>query len=204
MRTFLTLGIASFVALALALPSAAQPVEFNFLGNGGGGLNPGNNVGANTATPATSDGVGGEVGGGLVFNPATNILNFDFEFESISGLFTGAMGGIHLHLPTSAGDNFNKTGPIVFSLNTGTDPNVTLDTPLIASSATSGRVTGTASFANDLDKIDDLLAGGFYVNIHGDQFNGGEIRGNLINVPEPTTVLIACLAVLGLATRRRR
>jgi len=203
MRSFISLTIVCTLAIVLASPAAAQTIEFNFLGNGGPGLNPGNNVGPNTATPATSSASGGEVAGGLVFNTATNILNFDFEFEGISGLFTDALGGIHLHLPTTAGDPFNNTGAIVFSLNQA-DANVALSTPFIAPSATSGRATGTVSFANNLDDVDDLLAGEFYLNIHGDQFNGGEIRGTLVAVPEPTTILASCLALLGVATLRRR
>lgn len=53
--------------------------------------------------------------------------------------------------------------------------------------------------------IAGLLAGQTYLNIHTTQFGGGEIRGFLTVVPEPSTLLLlgAGLAVLGITRRRR-
>ncbi len=199
------------VAMAACLLSAAvavgQTIEFDFAGNGGTGLLPGNEVGPNTATSATSTAIGGEVGAGLVFDQQTNLLNFDFEFQGLNGgLFTAAASGIHLHLPSVAGDPFNQTGPIVFNLNSFADSAVSNINTEIANAATSGRVTGTVSFANNLDLVDDLINGELYLNIHSGSFNGGELRGSLTAtaVPEPSTGMLVGLTLAGLATRRRR
>ncbi len=207
--TILTLikTVAVAACLILAPVAVGQTVQFDFVGNGGTGLLPGNEVGANTATAATSVAFGGEAGAGLIFNQQTNQLNFDFEFEGLGGgLLTAAASGIHLHLPGVAGDPFNQTGGIVFNLNSFTDAAVTNTNTAIADGATSGRVTGAVSFANNLDLVDDLLDGELYLNIHSGSFNGGELRGTLAAsaVPEPSTGILIGLALTGLAARRRR
>lgn len=51
-----------------------------------------------------------------------------------------------------------------------------------------------------------LFAGTTYLNIHTSNFPGGEIRGFLVQTPEPATVLLlgSGLAGIGLKLRRRR
>lgn len=182
--------------------AAAQVTEFDFQGNAGFGLLPGNEIGVSTPvgqgvdTPA----FGGEVGGGLSFDAATNILSFDFEFSGLSGGLFNAASGIHFHEITSGVEPFDGTGGIAFNLNSGTDANVSLSTPLIAIGATGGRVTGTAQFS--ADQVDSLFAGNFYLNIHSGDFNGGELRGNLV-VPAPASAGLLGLAGLTGVRRRR-
>ncbi len=49
----------------------------------------------------------------------------------------------------------------------------------------------------------DLLAGLLYVNLHTTAFSGGEIRGQVTVVPEPTTLTLLALG-LGLVAVGRR
>lgn len=51
-----------------------------------------------------------------------------------------------------------------------------------------------------------IIAGQAYFNIHTTQFPGGEIRGQLAPVPEPSTwaMMLAGFAMTGAAIRRRR
>ena len=54
--------------------------------------------------------------------------------------------------------------------------------------------------------VGGLDTGAAYLNIHTVLFPAGEIRGYLVPVPEPQTyaLMLAGLALLGLAARRRR
>ena len=209
-RTFTTLIYSIAMALAVMTTStcSAQIIDFNFAGNGGSGLLPGNEVGANTATAANSTAFGDEAGAGLLFDVATNTLAFDFAFQGLDGgLNTGAASGIHLHLPGMLGDPFNQTGGIVLNLN-NFDPNdvVTNTNVQIANGATAGQVTGLIDLSNSPELIDALLDEELYLNIHSNTFGGGELRGTLVTaaIPEPGSMTVVSLALAGLVARRRR
>ena len=52
--------------------------------------------------------------------------------------------------------------------------------------------------------IAGLQSGQAYLNIHTNQFTGGEIRGQLQAVPEPASMLLLTTGVIGAALHRRR
>lgn len=89
-----------------------------------------------------------------------------------------------------------------------TDPSNTTLVPF--ASGVGGTFTGTWDLnegnATTLTaQIPNILAGDTYMNFHTVQFGGGEIRGNLAVVPEPSTVLLlgSGLALVGLGAARR-
>ena len=199
--------IAALIVFTMSPMTQAQTVEFDFTGNAGFGLLAGNEVGANTSIGSDSTAFGGEVGGGLVFNTGTNVLDVNFSFENLDGgLLFAAASGIHLHLPGVAGDPFNQTGPIVFNLNSFEDASVTNLSSQILDGSTSGTVNASIDFSDSLDLVDDLLAGEFYLNIHSQTFTGGELRGTLAPaaVPEPSSVALLGLVFSSAILRRRR
>lgn len=71
------------------------------------------------------------------------------------------------------------------------------------SGSLSGSGTLTRSGFTTQQLIDAMMAGNTYVNVHSTQFPGGEIRGQLILIPEPATA-VCLLAGCGLLVARRR
>jgi len=203
------LVVALFV-FAMSPIANAQLVEFDFAGNGGIGLLPGNEVGDNTSLGSNSTAFGGEVATGLIFDQGTNVLDVNFSFEGLDGgLLFAAASGIHLHLPPVSGDPFNQTGPVVFNLNSFDDSAVTNTNSQILDGASSGIVSASVDFSNNLELVDDLLAGEFYLNIHSQTFSGGELRGTLVSaptaVPEPSSLaMLGLLLSSGVYIRRRK
>lgn len=55
-------------------------------------------------------------------------------------------------------------------------------------------------------QLPNILAGRSYINFHTIRFGGGEVRGILVIVPEPSTVLLLTsgLAGITLVTTRRK
>jgi hypothetical protein len=49
-----------------------------------------------------------------------------------------------------------------------------------------------------------LFSGYLYMNVHDSTFPGGEIRGQLLLVPEPSTVALLALGVGGIALQAHR
>ena len=193
------------MAAAFAAPASATVIELDFVGNAGAGLLPGNEVGANTPVApnaAASNAVGFEAGRGLTYNDQTNVFEFEFNFFGLTGGLFDAASGIHFHNTGDVPDPLNANGGIVLNLNTGADPAVALNSPLIAFGATSGQVSGSALLSEELEA--DLLAGRFYLNIHTDGFRGGELRANVAAVPEPATAGLLLAGVAGLIARRRK
>jgi hypothetical protein len=49
-----------------------------------------------------------------------------------------------------------------------------------------------------------LLAGNLYFNVHTSDHGGGEIRGQILLIPEPTTVALLACGLIGMARARVR
>ncbi|MEM6978505.1 MAG: CHRD domain-containing protein [Planctomycetota bacterium] len=194
-----------FATLALMVSSVAnaEVIELNLLGNAGFGLLPGNEIGANTADASTSNAFGGEIGQGFVLDTNTGLLQFGFQFSGLTGGLFNAASGIHIHEVNDPSDPFNSTGGILFNLNSGSDANVTLTTPLIDIGSTSGTVEGTIALTDTQEQ--GFVDGIYYINIHSDSFRGGELRANVTAIPEPSSCLaIAACLITSHAIRRRR
>jgi hypothetical protein len=184
-------SIAAIVLLTIAPATRATTTQFDLLGKSGPGLLAGNENGVISGTP----GSGGEIGAGISFNDATNLLTINIGWGSGNG-FTNLSGnatGHHIHGPTAspAPNSFNENAGIAIFLDSMAGYN---------SSATNG------GFANSVPltapQITQLFAGQLYINTHTATNGGGEIRGNLVPVPEPASV--GLLAAATLLLRRRR
>ena len=114
----------------------------------------------------------------LTFDTTTKLLSWNITYQDLIGTITAA----HFHGPAAPGVGAGVTVGIG-----------ALPSPMI------GSATLNAT------QESELLAGLWYINIHSTFKPGGEIRGQVVVVPEPGTLLMlaAGLAGLGVVSRRR-
>ena len=127
------------------------------------------------ASPATGFGT-------VVLNAAGTLITVD---ENWSGLTAPATVS-HIHGPALPGVN----APVLFPFSG-------------VPSATSGSIP-EQTFAITAAQVGQLQGGLFYMNVHDANFPGGEIRGQLILVPEPSTWALLALSAGGLLWGMRR
>ena len=114
-----------------------------------------------------------EIGG---VNRDTGTMSYRVTYSGLSGAATAG----HIHGPAGPGANAGVAVPFAN-----------------AASPISGEVKLTP------EQLTQLSSGQWYVNIHTARNPGGEIRGQLVAVPEPSAAFLG-LAASGLCLRRRR
>lgn len=162
-------------------------------------------TGAQEVPPSGSPGIGSAL---VTFDTVTNLLTVNVSF---AGLVSPTIAS-HIHCCTPPGANaivatIVPTFPgFPLGVTTGTYLQ-TFDMSL-ASSYNPAFITahgGTVAQAQAAF-VAGLISGQTYLNIHTQQFPGGEIRGQLQTVPEPATMLLLASGIFGAAgaIRKRR
>ncbi len=114
-----------------------------------------------------------------------NTISWDISYENLTGPIVAP--GAHLHGPASLGSN---AGIQVF-LTDG-----------VPSEPATGTLMGSASITESQKA--ELLAGLWYLNIHTAANPSGELRGQVVNIPEPATLTLMVGSLVALAAARRR
>lgn len=185
-------ALAAFVTAATL--ASATIIQIDLIGKGGSGLLSGNENGTINGTP----GSGGEVGAGISYDDASNDLTINIGWGTGNGFINlsgnATAGHIHGTTASNAPASFNENAGVLIGLDGlgGWNAN-----------ASSGGLTGTVNLSAGQETA--LLNGQLYINVHTAVNGGGEIRGQLIAVPEPSTyAALLGLAGLAFATWRRR
>jgi hypothetical protein len=142
-------------------------------------------------------------GGGARQGTGTVSITLSGTTLTLNGSYSGitsAMTGGHIHGPGAPGTN----APVIYDL-------IALG---ILSGTTSGTYNGSfglipnpVGYTTTAQQLVDLNAGRWYLNIHDSNFGSGEIRGQILLIPEPSTLSLVALATsAGAFTwwRRRR
>lgn len=168
--------------LFVAVNTQAAIIQFDLQGQAGPGLLPGNEIGSITG------GTGGEISGGITFDDVTKMLTINVGWGSGNGFvdLDGVATGSHLHGPA----NQTSNGGVLISLSRAN------------SSVNLGSIATTVAVSTPNEV--HLLAGNTYINIHTAVNGGGEIRGNLVAIPEPSTLILLVGAGGGLVVFRRK
>lgn len=139
------------------------------------------------------------------FDPSAHTLQLLVNFSGLQGTTTAS----HIHAPTlltlSGNAGVATTTPTFAGFPLGVTSGVysnTLDLTL-ASSYNAAYITANGGSIPDSETalFAALVAGKAYLNIHTTAFSGGEIRGFLVQVPEPSALALLGVGAVGMAAR---
>lgn len=187
MDRFVRTSLTAAISLAIACATASAASVFSTTLSG-----------ANANPPNASPGTGS-----VLLTLTGNTLDVSVTFSSLTSDDTAA----HIHCCAPVGSTSGVALPF-----TGFPTGVTSGTYSSAFDLTNSAVYDsgflTASGGTAADAEGALLTamndGTAYVNIHTTNFPDGELRGQLAAVPEPATFFLGGLALLGLASLRRK
>ena len=204
MRKFALIGLALIVSLFAQSQSDAALIRFDLIGRAGPNLLPGNEIHA-----VASTGSGGEILGGIEYDNVTKFLSVRVGW-GVGNSFSNLAGNVtlmHLHGPAGINSTasvlvdlvVNAASPVIAAGVSGLTPS---SSPFFSNSSTNGSFVGGVTLNPTNEQ--HLMAGLLYLNVHTTAFGPGEIRGNLAPVPEPSSMAIVGIGLIGFGVWKRR
>jgi hypothetical protein len=145
----------------------------------------------------------------VTFDNTANTMEVNVTFSGLTGTTTAS----HIHAPTAVAGTGTASVATTTPTFTGFPLGVTsgtydhiFDMTQVTSYNNPSFITangGTAASA-ETALLGYMLSGQSYLNIHSTTFGGGEIRGFLTQVPEPSTAALFGLGLAGSAVLRWR
>jgi len=193
--------IISFIWVAGPLTVGAAVFDFGLQGKAGAGLLPGNEVA--TVMPVSSG--SGSASGPIQYDNVNNHLTFDISFQNLtSGAQTAIIKG-----PATMTAPDSSTVPVLYDLTAGYLSGAGGTAGSVASPGIGGTLTlvpnpnGASSYSIAQQEA-DLSAGLWFIEITTSNYPFGEIRGNLVPVPEPETyAALVAVGLVGFAFARK-
>ncbi len=118
--------------------------------------------------------------GFVALDTDTNLLEWEIHYAGL----TGDLAGAHFH------------GPAEIGATAG------VQVPISGTAGSYGTLTGSQTISESQET--DLLAGLWYVNLHTELNQPGEIRGQVLTEPIPEPAVMSVLGLGGLLVLRRR
>ncbi|MDJ0659755.1 MAG: CHRD domain-containing protein [Crocosphaera sp.] len=185
----LTVTCASSLVLSLSVPISANAMQLNFQAR----------LSGDQEVPPVVTTAEGSATGTLTGGPGSYVFTYEIDYAGLSSPIApiGVTGG-HIH-NAPAGVN----GSVVHFLDTDF---------FDYTGTTAGTIMGDWRFDDATNPLTDLLvdelkSGNLYFNLHTENFNGGEIRGQINSVPEPSMVLglgFLAATAFGLGQKQRQ
>jgi hypothetical protein len=192
-RRWIVVAVLSFLPLAGAVPAAAATITYSAI------LSGQNEVPANA-----SAGTGTAL---VTYDSTLHTLSVVVNFSGLTGMTTAS----HIHCCGAPTVNATVATQVPtfpgfpLGVTSGSYTSAIFDLTLASSfnpafvTAQGGTVAGAeAALAAG------LANGQTYLNVHTNVFPGGEIRGTLVAVPEPTSLFLFSAAAFGLIAKSRR
>jgi hypothetical protein len=179
---------------ALVIQSNAALIDYDLIGTAGPGL-------LFLNEPVASGGTGGEIGAGIQLDSVSNVLTLNVGWGSSQGFtdLSSVSNNSHIHV---AANNFGNNGTANF---TQTGSPVLFNLTRSSSAVTGGTFTGPSNTITlTAAQVTDLNNGKYYINIHTANNGGGELRGFIVPVPEPSVAALLVTGAVGMLARRRR
>jgi hypothetical protein len=193
MLRLVVMSVLSGFLLAAAPQALAAPIVFTAQLTGD----------AERPTPIATSGNGSTI---VTIDPDAHTLRVQITFADLNGITTAS----HIHAGI---DPATQTAPVVTRTPSFPDfPEGVMSGSYDMTFDTLDPATYNSNFVNPLGSAEAaeaallalMLAGEAYVNVHSTVAPSGEIRGNLVRVPEPAALALLLAAVGGLAAVRRR